>query len=255
MLIMRLLALLVLCPAIAFGAVHGSPEPQYPGPSPHVWASLGNDNFLPGQPDDRLTGSLALGWQNAGLTLGAEYDMLTADGNGTRQDELTLTVGGVLWNEDQTRLVVSGGVRTFQPMNGDDTQNSVHRALGDNHLALQYDNSITTPIVMFDLYQYYPMVVGDDSVGFFWRGQDAFHARGNEIEAWGGPYYDCGDNSFLWVGAGYRAYRGDAYGATDRMVENAYQGWSFRSGIRLEHLTGTISIGRHAAYGEVGICF
>ncbi len=110
-----------------------------------------------------------------------------------------------------------------------------------------------------DLRQTKIYTVGDSRMGYHWVLQDTITSVANEIEAWGGPTYDCtnyGDYypSYLWIGAGFRSYNGGFYGPTDEAVQKSYQGFSIRGGLRLQNFTTSLVIGTNASYATLGVC-
>lgn len=251
---------LLCCPTLMWAATQGSPEPTFPGLSPHLWVDVGNDNLVPNQPDDRLTASWALGARDGDWLLGAEYGMLTDKAGQSRQDELTIMLGSCLIDESGYRFSISGGVRNYHCINGQDLQNGEHKRVGDPELDLPYDPNLLTAVMCFDFRQTKIYDLDSYRAGYFYVMQDTITSRANEVEVWGGPVLDCtGDDrtlpSFLWVGAGFRSYEGGYYGPTDATVSKAYCGWSFRGGVRLQDLTASLVIGNHASYATIGLCF
>ncbi len=255
---LKTLALACL-PCLAFTATTGSPDPVFPGPSPGLWMDLGNDNFLPEQPDDRKTASWAFGARDGDWLLGGEYDMLTSKTKGTRQDVLTGMIGGVLVEESGYRFSTSVGIRNYHGIGGQDLQNFDHSHTNDPSLHLRYDDNIMTGVWMCDIRQTKVIPVGDQVLGYFWVAQDCITSRANEVEVWGGPCADITQHgelpSFVWIGCGYRYHGGGYYGTTDEDTQKAYQGFSIRSGLRLQALSVSLTVGSHASYATLGVCW
>ncbi len=218
---LKTLALLAL-PAIAFGAITGSPEPTFPGMSPHFWMDLGNDNFVPGQPDDHKTASWAFGARDEDCVLGGEYIMETNKAAGTRQDVLAVNLGMVMCEESGYRFSMSLGFRNYHGIKGQELQNFDHSHTSDPNLYLTYDDNDLTGVWMCDARQTKLVPCGDQLAGYHWVLQDAITSKANEI---------------------------------DEAVQKVYQGVSFRAGLKLEALTASLTVGQHASYATIGVAW
>ena len=141
-------------PAWAWSAIAGLPEPPTPRDLPQAWFSVNDDMFGDAilDTDDFRTGNANGGLCIGRLVIAGDYSVLThrldpSYDNGTRSDELSLTIGARLEDllpdglRERSLLIAGIGTRIDGNLGGERLQNAIHRRFGFPQTSLTYDHA------------------------------------------------------------------------------------------------------------------
>jgi hypothetical protein len=142
-------ALLLLLFGTLSAAVPGIPEPPAPGPIPEVTLGWFNDwHAIPTtHSDDHRTNAFIVGIRIDDWVYQVDDSMLTSRELGVRNDELSLTAGYIIANDESASIVLGGGVRLRGDYGGESTQNWWHSQWRDYPVHLAYEDSVPSPIL------------------------------------------------------------------------------------------------------------
>jgi hypothetical protein len=260
-------------PGGAWAAIAGLPEPPTPRELPLLWFAV-NDDLLGDailDTDDYRTGNGNFGLCLGDLVVAGDYSAFThridpSYSDGTRIDELTLTIGMRLegWLPAELRrrtLLIAGvGVRSDGDLGGAQAQNEIHRTFGFPQTALTYDQRhiSTTPLAYacgsIDSEGWQPTPDDAVLVGQL-EGAALASARGEFQEHVGVDLALIGEQGSAWIGCDYAWNRGRQASATAAVVADHESGTWISAGLARRDgifLSAGIDLRTHGVSGSVG---
>jgi hypothetical protein len=264
---------LALAPVSAWAAIAGLPEPPTPRELPRLWFAL-NDDMLGDailDTDDYRTGNADFGLCLGDLVVAGDYSAMThrrdpSYSNGTRSDELTLTIGMRLdgWLPAELRrrsLLIAGvGARSDGDLGGEPAQNAIHRTFGFPQAELTYDHrgTSTTPLAYacgsIDSERWQPTRGNAMLVGQL-EGAALLSARGEFQEHVGVNLSLLGEEGSAWIGCAYAWNRGRQASATAALVADHESGTWLSAGLAKRDglfLSVGVDVRSHGITGSVG---
>jgi hypothetical protein len=256
----------------AWAAIAGLPEPPTPRDLPQLWFAF-NDDMLGDailDTDDYRTGNANFGFSLDEVVVAGDYSAFThrldpSYSDGTRIDELTLTIGRRLdgWLPAELRrrtLLIAGvGVRCDGDLGGESAQNAIHRTFGFPQADLTYDQRhlSTTPLAYASASidsgrwpgQGSPALVGQ------LEGAALASARGEFQEHCGANLALLGEQGSAWIGCDYVWNRGRQASATAAVVADHESGTWISAGLAKRDgifLSAGVDVRSHGVSGSVG---
>ena len=266
-------AVLLLCSSSAWSAIAGLPEPPTPRELPQAWFAINDDMFGDAilDTDDFRTGNFNAGWAWDRLVIAADYSALThrldpSYENGTRSDEITLTLGMRVEDwlprvlRDRTLLIAGIGTRVDGNMGGEVTQNAIHRTFGFPQTNLTYDHHGYSSTALGYLYgsidsdAWHPGNCSSSLVAQF-TGEAAASLRGEFQEAVGLTVALIGDQGSAWIGCDYQWNRGRQASPTAAVVAEHEAGTWLTVGLAKRdslYLSAGVDLSTRGVAGTIG---